>query len=209
MRVRSRSSNANERPLMTAPINKAMPKIVARNGNETMRKSDIKKLDVTVPGMLTHKLRSHLTSNFFSSSSFLFYQLHFDKIFLLLYSITYLFFSLSNSPQKFFFSFLKKTSISFKVFFLSFRKPQTTHFLKHHFSPLVFQKSVFFSHAVHRLPCSPSFSSFLILSLFPCLSIASTTSDAAQLGYHWNFQGCDGPSDRIKKRMGPIPIHTR
>lgn len=148
MRVRSRSSNANERPLMTAPINKAMPKIVARNGNETMRKSYIKKLDVTVPGMLTHKLRSHLTSNFFSSSSFLFYQLHFDKIFLLLYSITYLFiyflFSLSNSPQKFFFSFLKKTSISFKVFFLSFRKPQTTHFLKHHFSPLVFQKSVFF-----------------------------------------------------------------
>ena len=62
----------------------------------------------------------------------------------------------------------KKLQFLFKFSFCPFGNPKLPIFLG-----IIFIS--FFSHAVHRFPCSPSFSSFPILSLFfLCLSIAST-----------------------------------
>ena len=99
-------------------------------------------------------------------------------------------------------------------FFSYAEKPMETWplliFSKHpFFSTLSFSKIALLSYAVYRFPCSPSFFFFPISSLFLCLSIASTTSNAAPLGFHWKFQGCDESSNRRKKRMGPIPIRRR
>ena len=88
------------------------------------------------------------------------------------------------------------------------RKLASPLFLSIIFFTTSFSKINLLFDVVHPFPCSPSFFSFLILSLFLCLSIASTTSDAAPLSCHWNFQDCDEPSNRRKKIMGLIPIHT-
>ena len=163
---KERSSKANERSLMTAAINKAMAKIVAGNRNEAMRKPVTKKLEVALLGMLTHKLWSCLTSNFLFS--FIFFVLLAPFLQNLTYSLLQNFFfsHFLTPPRKVFPP--KKLQFLFKFSFCPFGNPKLPIFLG-----IIFIS--FFSHAVHRFPCSPSFSSFPILSLFfLCLSIAST-----------------------------------